>query len=412
MTTFNTVGRLTRGACAVGAVLLFAGSPAIADKGGDHKPQQTPGSFLGVSGSSIEFLNIDGALYCYAGTMGSLIEIGGKRYVLSNNHVLARESSATPAGPDTQAYAVDNDDTDVNVGDEVVQPGLLDVSGDGSCAPVGTDYYPLVAAKLYDWVPLDFSANMTVDAAIAEVVDCDSDGDNVPDTPCFDPDGRILDIGGLSGLTLPADDALLLTPVQKSGRTTGRTTGTVGAIGATVNVGYNNGTVTFVNQIVISGEKGAFLKSGDSGSLAVTRTDLPDAVGLLFAGSRNGIAIANPIDDVLSEFGATMVGCSLSDAECAQTGPAASGGGDDGGGGGKPSFASGLDIAADARDRHSESLMANPDVVGTGLSYDRNGEPVIQVYTKGAARSVGHAIPSSLDGVKVQVIVTGEFKAL
>lgn len=29
---------------------------------------------LGLSGSGIEFLQVDGSLYCYAGTLGALVE--------------------------------------------------------------------------------------------------------------------------------------------------------------------------------------------------------------------------------------------------------------------------------------------------------------------------------------------------
>ena len=51
-----------------------------------------------------------------------------------------------------------------------------------------------------------------------------------------------------------------------------------------------------------------FLNSGDSGSLMVEDVATnPHAVGLLFAGS-SSTAIANPIGQVLSYLGATMVG--------------------------------------------------------------------------------------------------------
>ena len=117
-------------------------------------------------------------------------------------------------------------------------------------------------------------------------------------------------------------------------------------------------------------------------------------------------------------FGVTMVQC---DTDCTAT-SSAGGGETDGESGGPPpgrgngKFRSGqvpfgLEVAAEARDAHRGSLMDNPDVVGTGLSFDENGEPVIQVYTLGARRSAGHAIPNELDGVKVQVIVTGAFRA-
>jgi len=62
----------------------------------------------------------------------------------------------------------------------------------------------------------------------------------------------------------------------------------------------------FTGQIVVSGRR--FLQGGDSGSLLVEDVSVnPRAVGLLFAGN-NQTAIANPIDDVLSYFGLSMVG--------------------------------------------------------------------------------------------------------
>ena len=66
-----------------------------------------------------------------------------------------------------------------------------------------------------------------------------------------------------------------------------------------MNVSYSSGTAHFVGQIVVDGDKGGFLKAGDSGSLLVTK-DGANPVGLLFASGRGGkVAIANPIDEVL-----------------------------------------------------------------------------------------------------------------
>ena len=67
-------------------------------------------------------------------------------------------------------------------------------------------------------------------------------------------------------------------------------------------------TKTFTGQIVISNHGKKFLNSGDSGSLMVQDVATnPRAVGLLFAGSSTS-AIANPINQVLTFLGATMVG--------------------------------------------------------------------------------------------------------
>jgi PKD repeat protein len=94
--------------------------------------------------------------------------------------------------------------------------------------------------------------------------------------------------------------------VQKYGRTTGMTSGEITAINATVNVGYSRGTARFVKQIIV--ESGTpFIGGGDSGSLLVTDDSGLNPVGLLFAGTGDGLlAVANPIDLVLDRFGVTV----------------------------------------------------------------------------------------------------------
>ena len=72
----------------------------------------------------------------------------------------------------------------------------------------------------------------------------------------------------------------------------------------------NNGTARFVDQILVDGDKGGFLNSGDSGSVLAEHGSLSlRPVGLLFASGRGGkIAIANRIDLVLNAFGVTIDG--------------------------------------------------------------------------------------------------------
>ena len=125
-------------------------------------------------------------------------------------------------------------------------------------------------------------------------------------------DGAILEIGTLSGATIAA---FVNQAVKKSGRTTGLARAKVTGLNATVNITYENEcaggtafTKTFTGQIVISNKRSKFLAGGDSGSLMVEDVSSnPRAVGLLYAGSSR-TAIANPIADVLSFLGATMVG--------------------------------------------------------------------------------------------------------
>ena len=89
----------------------------------------------------------------------------------------------------------------------------------------------------------------------------------------------------------------------------------IDGLNATIRVTYDNEcaggtafTKTFTGQIVVSNNNKSFLNSGDSGSLLVEDVATnPRAIGLLFARSSTD-AIANPIDDVLTFLGATMVG--------------------------------------------------------------------------------------------------------
>ena len=125
-------------------------------------------------------------------------------------------------------------------------------------------------------------------------------------------DGAILEIGTISSQTVAA---ALRQAVKKSGRTTGLTSSTIKGLNGTVSVAYDNEcaggaafTKTFTGQIIISNRGSKFLAGGDSGSLMVEDiTTNPRSVGLLFAGSST-LAVANPIGEVLSFFGAALVG--------------------------------------------------------------------------------------------------------
>ncbi len=99
-------------------------------------------------------------------------------------------------------------------------------------------------------------------------------------------------------------------PVQKYGRTTSLTKGTVTGINANVTVSYGgaSGNAIFTGQIII-GSSRPFLKAGDSGSLVVTDDANANPVGLLFAGSGSGkYTITNPIGSVLLRLGVTIDG--------------------------------------------------------------------------------------------------------
>jgi hypothetical protein len=217
-----------------------------------------------------------------AGTIGCRV-IDGSDYIyaLSNNHVYANSN-------------------DASIGDSALQPGPYDGGQD-------TDLYRI--GWLYDYEPILFggSAN-TIDAAIAEVI---WDGS----TPRVGTD--TIDYGTPSSTTVwdlvASRDDILNLGVEKSGRTTQWTTGTVGAVNASVDVCYEARgpfrcvkLARFVDQIIIT--PGSFSAGGDSGSLIVTynqETDEYNPVGLLLAGS-DEYTIANPIDLVLARFNVTV----------------------------------------------------------------------------------------------------------
>ena len=73
--------------------------------------------------------------------------------------------------------------------------------------------------------------------------------------------------------------------------------------------GRNGVTKTFTGQILITSSiSNPFISGGDSGSLMVeNRARNPHPIGLLYASSST-LAIAQPIQEVLTFLGATMVG--------------------------------------------------------------------------------------------------------
>lgn len=65
--------------------------------------------------------------------------------------------------------------------------------------------------------------------------------------------------------------------------------------------------------------------------------------------------------------------------------------------------------ARDVQERNTDWLMAIDDVEGTAIGYNQNDQLAVKVFTAGPGV---RGIPQELDGVPVQVIVTGKFYAL
>ncbi len=198
-----------------------------------------------------------------AGTFGALVTRGSTRFILSNNHVLANENR-------------------LPIGSPIFQPGLLDQGNRAADA----------IAQLTQFVPLDVSAPNRVDCAIAEVADA-----NLVQARA------LAKVGKLSG-DQPVD-ATEKMRVEKVGRGTGYTIGTVFDVSANLSLEYDIGELKFTDQILIQGESGVFSGDGDSGALVVAM-DSGAATGLLIGGNEK-FSIANHLADVLTELGVTLV---------------------------------------------------------------------------------------------------------
>ena len=224
-----------------------------------------------------------GHYHITAGTFGCLVRRGEEVFILSNNHVLA----------------------DVNngqVGDAILQPGPSDGGTSDDRVATLADYVPIdfgtapaecpiaeLVAKTLNFIAAAFGSSHQLQATQQ------TDGTNTVDAALARPltpdlvNNDILYIGAPTGV----GTASLGTEVQKTGRTTGHTQGTINQIDATLRIDYNGRSALFTGQLVA----GAMSQPGDSGS-AVLDMD-KRVVGLLFAGS-NVTTIVNPIDEVLS----------------------------------------------------------------------------------------------------------------
>ena len=238
-----------------------------------------------VPGISIGHKNIT------AGTLGCFVTAAGDEVqALSNNHVFANSNDAL-------------------LGDAIFQPGPYDGGNSTHTAAILTRFVPIVfenggeeppppspcpwgkgaaavlnapagllgrETRLLAVLPTQETGGNLVDAAIAKP------------TVDFHPD--IPEIGRPLG----AIEAELGMPVQKSGRTTGHTTGEITGLNATVLVDYgNNRRAKFTDQLL----SGPMSEGGDSGSALLNDTKY--VVGLLFAGSGQ-LTVYNRIQNVLA----------------------------------------------------------------------------------------------------------------
>ncbi len=354
-----------------------------------HTPNEAAQSLpiiLGTTGGNAKDSSTSGnTVTCCGGTLGSLVQRNGAFYILSNNHVLARSDSAA-------------------IGDNIIQPGLPD----SNCNPNSAT----VVAHLSQFVRLE-TAGTNVDAAIAQI-----------NLGAVDTNGTIFSLGSTATGNVPNPGsphagtgvaAKMAMPVAKSGRTTGLTCSTVGALGVSTKVQYQTGcgtgttfSVTYQNQVSVSG--GTFSGQGDSGSLIVSQATA-DPVALLYAGSDTD-TVGNPVQDVLAALADSsgnkpvfvgspsthqVIACTLPGFSAAtatvQSGMALQ--------------AQSLAPAVAARDLHANELLTNPFVraVGVGSSVDHPGEPAVILVVD--PTQPGTELPAALEGVRTRIVRGG-----
>lgn len=197
------------------------------------------------------------------GTIGCVVEKSGRRYILSNNHILANCGDTLPNA-------------------ETWQPGR-DLGG--SSPGIG---------HLAEFEALKFKTGINeMDAAIASI------NDPAAVIPQFKKYGTIRpDLF----VNPPATTA-----VQKYGAFTRHQEGRIEGVRDDIRLNYGSfGSAVFNNQLVIRGTAGLFSDQGDSGSLVLSMDLRP--VALLIGGDLGkGVSFATPIKRVLDQFGVTIV---------------------------------------------------------------------------------------------------------
>lgn len=255
----------------------------VAQVKGNPPPPETPKPFYERAGFYACGSSIFPAHCVGAGTFGLIgRDADGQLYGLTNNHVSGACNNAMPGLP-------------------ILAPGPLDANED-ACDPFTIGRH----AKL---LPINDGIPENVDIAI----NCDACSFRlVNPEKVTSYQGTFYDTPAHSAEPIPGMN------VQKVGRTTGLTRGTIVAQSASpLPVAYSvneygvRKNVYFERVYIVKTADGQpFSRSGDSGSLVVNVT--PDgnrtAVGLVFAGNeQRGLSFVLPLPEILDRLGLSIV---------------------------------------------------------------------------------------------------------
>lgn len=230
-----------------------------------------------------------------AGTFGCVVTKDGIDYILSNCHVMANSNDAVVGDPIYQPGPYDGggpNDTIAQLSEFV--PIAYQGEGGGGGEEPPTCFFAKSLVKVLNKLSEVFGRThrfTTFDSAIsANYVDAAL---AVPTVPIS---REIVEIGTPQGI----ETAYLGMPIQKFGRTTFHTTGTIEQINVMSSVSYGGAKVAiFYGQLLA----GAMSAGGDSGSAVLSMNQ--KVVGLLFAGS-DTTTLINPIDKVIEALGVAV----------------------------------------------------------------------------------------------------------
>lgn len=238
-----------------------------------------------------------------AGTLGFIVERAGTsdRFLLSNWHVIAADNTPIEDRAVLTITQPGNADGGRSPADVVAQlADFVPISSGGLPIPDPSD---CPVAKAVAAVSNGVARITGTDTRLVAVIEQATEHENRVDAALGRIDVPYDRTTPVIGVVSRTATATLGTEVQKFGRTTSHTVGTVTQVGATFTVqGYPGGPATFVDQLAITPDSGSFLEGGDSGSGLADMSGA--AVGLCFAGSP-AIGIANTWQNVEAALGVT-----------------------------------------------------------------------------------------------------------
>jgi hypothetical protein len=307
--------------------------------------------------------NTKSAPFTYAGTAGLKVQAVSNpslHFILSNNHVLG--AVGPTLCPSTAPRGL-----------FLLQPGTIDIGTDPGAVP----FYEVGVFIAHAPMLQGNDASNMADAAISFTTDALAKSE-------------ILNIGEpnpVIGTPMPG------MRVIKSGRTTRVTTGTIASVNATVFVTYGTGcpTYRFVNQVEI--DSATFSGSGDSGSAILDASTLTP-VALLFAGSPSS-TIGSDIRNVYQQLSIAPVGSTATSDTVNES---------------LRNEDTEFTRMRGIRERNEDALLGLAGVVGVGLSRDSSGW-YLKVFTQQLTPELQRAIPQAVEGARVRVVESGEFRA-